>query len=69
MTDRPTPTTGSTARTVKHPAHQEGSRDHVLSYHGGIIRSRRIAWVRCSEPACEVNEEARRDLDCVRADR
>lgn len=45
--------------TVKHPPHKEGSRWHVLSYHGGIVNGRSVAWTRCSEKSCEINKIAR----------
>jgi hypothetical protein len=43
--------------TVKHVI-KEGSRQHVLSWHGGIVNGRSVAWTRCSEPNCEINKIA-----------
>lgn len=37
--------------------HKEGSRQHVLSYHGNVdINGQTYATVQCSEPTCEYNE-------------
>lgn len=46
------------AKVVLHPAHQEGSRHHVISYHGGLKSGSPwewTAWRTCSEPRCELN--------------
>lgn len=39
-------------KTVPHPLHKEGSREHVISYS--------TLGLYCSEPDCEVNAETER---------
>jgi len=47
------------SRIVVHPPHEEGSRQHVISYGlvgvGGSSRGR----LHCSEPDCEINQRYR----------
>lgn len=43
-------------RPTKH-IFKEGSRYHVLSWHGGIRDGRWTSWRTCSEQNCEVNSE------------
>ena len=45
----------SLRKSVKHPPHEEGSRQHVISWHGVYRNGRIHGERRCSDPNCEIN--------------
>lgn len=46
--------------TIRHIC-KEGSRQHVLSYHGRTDRRGKMHGItRCSEAECEINKEAKK---------